>query len=193
KVDTLISFLDIQKLIEYNFRDADITLQLTTFGNELTMKLIVLFSRISRLGIEELTRSEISTWVKNLYYWEHRKRNWLIPLKENILARTSSVKTSALIKGKGYKGAVVIDPPAGIFFYITVLDFASLYPSIIRTWNLSYETVDLNQCNKTVEVKDETGEVLHTVCMDRPGITAVITGLLRDFRVKVYKKKSKSQ
>ncbi|TRM96961.1 DNA polymerase I, partial [Sulfolobus sp. E1] len=145
------------------------------------------------LGIEELTRSEISTWVKNLYYWEHRKRNWLIPLKENILARTSSVKTSALIKGKGYKGAVVIDPPAGIFFYITVLDFASLYPSIIRTWNLSYETVDLNQCNKTVEVKDETGEVLHTVCMDRPGITAVITGLLRDFRVKVYKKKSKSQ
>ncbi len=193
KVDTLISFLDIQKLIEYNFRDADITLQLTTFGNELTMKLIVLFSRISRLGIEELTRTEISTWVKNLYYWEHRKRNWLIPLKENILARTSSVKTSALIKGKGYKGAVVIDPPAGIFFYITVLDFASLYPSIIRTWNLSYETVDLDECNKKIEVKDETGEVLHTVCMDRPGITAVITGLLRDFRVKVYKKKSKSQ
>ncbi|WP_338600656.1 DNA-directed DNA polymerase I [Sulfolobus tengchongensis] len=192
KVDTLISFLDIGKLIEYNFRDAEITLQLTTFNNELTMKLIILFSRISRLGLEELTRTEISTWVKNLYYWEHRKRNWLIPLKEEILARSSNIKTSALIKGKGYKGAVVIDPPAGIFFNITVLDFASLYPSIIRTWNLSYETVDIQECKKTYEVKDETGQVLHVVCMDRPGITAVITGLLRDFRVKIYKKKAKS-
>lgn len=192
KIDTLISFLDIEKLIEYNFRDAEITLQLTTFGNELTMKLIILFSRISRLGIEELTRTEISTWIKNLYYWEHRKRNWLIPLKEEILARASKIKTSALIKGKGYKGAVVIDPPAGIFFNIVVLDFASLYPSIIRTWNLSYETVDIENCKKRFEVKDETGETLHSVCMDRPGITAVITGLLRDFRVKVYKKKSKS-
>ncbi|BDB97404.1 DNA-directed DNA polymerase I [Saccharolobus caldissimus] len=192
KIDTLISFLDIEKLIEYNFRDAEITLQLTTFGNELTMKLIILFSRISRLGIEELTRTEISTWIKNLYYWEHRKRNWLIPLKEEILARASKIKTAALIKGKGYKGAVVIDPPAGIFFNIVVLDFASLYPSIIRTWNLSYETVDIENCKKRFEVKDETGETLHTVCMDRPGITAVITGLLRDFRVKIYKKKSKS-
>jgi len=192
KIDTLISFLDIEKLVEYNFRDAEITLQLTTFGNELTMKLIILFSRISRLGIEELTRTEISTWIKNLYYWEHRKRNWLIPLKEEILARASKIKTAALIKGKGYKGAVVIDPPAGIFFNIVVLDFASLYPSIIRTWNLSYETVDIENCKKRFEVKDETGETLHTVCMDRPGITAVITGLLRDFRVKIYKKKSKS-
>ncbi|QGA54692.1 DNA-directed DNA polymerase I [Sulfolobus sp. E5-1-F] len=192
KVDTLISFLDIEKLIEYNFRDAEITLQLTTFNNDLTMKLIILFSRISRLGIEELTRTEISTWVKNLYYWEHRKRNWLIPLKEEILAKSSNIRTSALIKGKGYKGAVVIDPPAGIFFNITVLDFASLYPSIIRTWNLSYETVDIQQCKKPYEVKDETGEVLHIVCMDRPGITAVITGLLRDFRVKIYKKKAKN-
>ncbi|QXJ29959.1 Archaeal DNA polymerase I [Saccharolobus shibatae B12] len=192
KVDTLISFLDIEKLIEYNFRDAEITLQLTTFNNDLTMKLIILFSRISRLGIEELTRTEISTWVKNLYYWEHRKRNWLIPLKEEILAKSSNIRTSALIKGKGYKGAVVIDPPAGIFFNITVLDFASLYPSIIRIWNLSYETVDIQQCKKPYEVKDETGEVLHIVCMDRPGITAVITGLLRDFRVKIYKKKAKN-
>ncbi|MEM3209001.1 MAG: DNA-directed DNA polymerase I [Saccharolobus sp.] len=192
KLDTFISFLDIDKLVEYNFKDAEITLQLTTFNNELTMKLLILFSRISRLGIEELSRTEISTWVKNLYYWEHRKRNWLIPLKEEILSRTSNIKTSALIKGKGYKGAVVIDPPAGIFFNITVLDFASLYPSIIRTWNLSYETVDIGECNKKYDVKDETGEVIHTVCMDRPGITAVITGLLRDFRVKVYKKKSKS-
>ncbi|QKQ99503.1 DNA-directed DNA polymerase I [Metallosphaera tengchongensis] len=193
KLESSISDLSASKLIEYNFRDSEITLKLTTFNNELVWKLIVLFSRISKLGIEELTRTEISAWVKNLYYWEHRKRNWLIPLKEEILERSSNLKTSAVIKGKGYKGAVVIDPPVGVFFNVVVLDFASLYPSIIRNWNLSYETVDVKDCKKFEDIKDESGQVLHKVCMDRPGITAVVTGLLRDFRVKIYKKKAKQK
>lgn len=192
KVETLISFLDLDKLIEYNARDAEMTLKLTTYNNSLVWKLIILLARISKMGIEELTRTEVSTWIKNLYYWEHRRRNWLIPLKEEILSRSNEVKTAAVIKGKRYKGAVVIDPPAGIFFDVVVLDFASLYPSIIRNWNISYETVDVEECRKVEDVKDETGAVLHTICMDKPGITAVITGLLRDFRVKVYKKKAKS-
>ncbi|BBG23976.1 DNA-directed DNA polymerase I [Sulfuracidifex tepidarius] len=191
KLDKSISALDVRKLIEYNYRDSEITLKLTTFNNNITMKLIILLARMSRMGIEELTRTEVSTWIKNLYYWEHRRRNWLIPLKEDIKERSSAIKTASVIKGKGYKGAVVIDPPAGVFFNVVVLDFASLYPSIIRTWNISYETVDLNQCRNIKEVKDETGNVLHTICFDRPGITAVITGLLRDFRVKIYKKKAK--
>lgn len=152
---------------------------------------MVLLARISKLGLEELTRTEVSTWIKNLYYWEHRKRNWLIPLKEEILVRSNQVKTAAVIKGKKYKGAVVIDPPAGVYFNVVVLDFASLYPSIIKNWNISYETIDIDECTKKVWVEDETGEKLHYVCMDKPGITAVITGLIRDFRVKVYKKKAK--
>ncbi|EZQ06988.1 DNA polymerase I [Candidatus Acidianus copahuensis] len=191
KVDSTISDLDVSKLIQYNFRDSEITLKLTTFNNDLTWKLIILFARISKLGIEEMTRTEISAWVKNLYYWEHRRRNWLIPLKEDISQRSSALKTAAIIKGKGYKGAVVIDPPVGLFFNVTVLDFASLYPSIIRNWNLSYETVDIKECKKFANINDETGEKLHQVCMEKPGITAVITGLLRDFRVKIYKKKAK--
>ncbi|QIW24305.1 DNA-directed DNA polymerase I [Sulfolobus sp. S-194] len=193
KLDTLISFLDLDKLIEYNSRDAEITLKLTTFNNNLVWKLIILLARISKMGLEELTRTEVSTWIKNLYYWEHRRRNWLIPLKEEILTRSSQIKTAAIIKGKRYKGAVVIDPPAGVFFNVVVLDFASLYPSIIRNWNISYETVDVENCKNKEYVRDETGEVLHYICKDKPGITAVITGLLRDFRVKVYKKKAKSK
>ncbi|WP_248547118.1 DNA-directed DNA polymerase I [Metallosphaera sedula] len=191
KLDESISDLNMSKLVEYNYRDSEITLKLTTFNNELVWKLIVLFSRISKLGIEELTRTEISAWVKNLYYWEHRKRNWLIPLKEEILERSSGLKTAAIIKGKGYKGAVVIDPPVGVYFDVVVLDFASLYPSIIRNWNLSYETVDVKECNKRRDIRDESGAKIHEVCVDRPGITAVVTGLLRDFRVKIYKKKGK--
>jgi DNA polymerase I len=192
KIDTLVSFLDLRKLVEYNLHDSEITLELTTFNDNLIWKLIVLLARLSKLGVEELTRTEVSNWIKNLYYWEHRQRGWLIPLKEDILARASQVKTTAVIKGKGYKGAVVINPPQGVFFNIVVLDFASLYPSVIRNWNLSYETVDVKECKNIKEIRDETGQVLHTVCFDRQGITAEITGLLRDFRVKIYKKKAKN-
>nr|AHA34880.1 DNA polymerase B [uncultured crenarchaeote] len=192
KLDKSISDLNTSKLVEYNYRDSEITLKLTTFNNELVWKLIVLFSRISKLGIEELTRTEISAWVKNLYYWEHRKRNWLIPLKEEILERSSGLKTAAIIKGKGYKGAGGDRSPGGEFtLNVVVLDFASLYPSIIRNWNLSYETVDVKECNKKRDIRDESGAKIHEVCVDRPGITAVVTGLLRDFRVKIYKKKGK--
>nr|AHA34882.1 DNA polymerase B [uncultured crenarchaeote] len=192
KLDESISDLNASKLVEYNYRDSEITLKLTTFNNELVWKLIVLFSRISKLGIEELTRTEISTWVKNLYYWEHRKRNWLIPLKEEILERSSGLKTAAIIKGKGYKGAVGDRSTCGEFTLdVVVLDFASLYPSIIRNWNLSYETVDVKECNKKRDIRDESGAKIHEVCVDRPGITAVVTGLLRDFRVKIHKKKGK--
>ncbi|PSN95083.1 hypothetical protein B9Q09_03520, partial [Candidatus Marsarchaeota G2 archaeon ECH_B_SAG-C16] len=49
--------------------------------------------------------------------------------------------TQATIKGKKYKGAIVISPKAGVYFDVVVLDFASLYPSILKEYNLSYETV----------------------------------------------------
>ncbi|WP_126449055.1 DNA-directed DNA polymerase I [Sulfodiicoccus acidiphilus] len=192
KLDTIVSFVDLKTLILYNYRDAEITLGLTTFSDELVWKLMILLARISKLGLEELTRVEVSTWIKNLYYWEHRQRGLLIPSKEEI-ARRGKIRTSAIIKGKGYKGAIVIDPPAGVFFNVVVLDFASLYPSVIKNWNISYETVDIAECRNEREVRDENGDVLHKVCMDKVGLTALITGLLRDFRVKIYKRKSKQK
>ncbi len=189
EVEGSISDLTVSDLVSYNYRDAKITLELTTFNGELVWKLIVLLMRISKLGIEDVTRSQVSAWIRNLFYWEHRRRGYLIPLREDIKLLKGATKSAAIIKGKKYAGAVVLDPPEGVFFDVVVLDFASLYPSIIKTWNLSYETINPERCreDKLVEIP----EVGHKVCMDRPGITAQMTGLLRDFRVKIYKKKAK--
>ncbi len=47
--------------------------------------------------------------------------------------------------GKGYKGATVIDAQKGMYFGpICVCDFASLYPSIMIAFNMSYETLLVN-------------------------------------------------
>jgi len=44
-------------------------------------------------------------------------------------------------KGWSYKGAIVFEPIPGIYDYVAVLDFTAQYPSIIRTWNISFETL----------------------------------------------------
>ncbi len=192
-VEGNIGELTISRLIAYNYRDAEITLMLTTFNNELVWRLMILLSRIAKVGIEDVCRKSISKWIQNLFYWIHRKLNYLIPEPEDIWRHGKASTTQATIEGKKYAGALVIEPPKGIFFKITVLDVASLYPSIIKKYNLSYETVDSNTCKEIIDVIDETGRKIHHVCIDRPGLTAQITGLLRDFRVGIYKKKAKSK
>ena len=190
-----IGRLDLLMLVKYNLRDAELTLQLTTFSEELLWKLILLLMRISKLGLEDVTRTTVSVWIKNLFYWEHRRRGILIPRREDIRRLKGKKFTEAVIKGKKYAGAIVIDPPRGVFFNVAVLDYASLYPSIIMRWNLSYETIDPpeDMCRNVKVIVDEKGNTIHKVCFDRPGITAQIVGLLRDFRVKIYKKKAKDR
>ncbi|WP_369406398.1 DNA-directed DNA polymerase I [Aeropyrum camini] len=182
--------LSLGKLIEYNLQDARLTLELLTFSNNLVFNLIVMVMRTSKLGMEDITRSQISNWIKGLMYWEHRRRRWLIPSRREIEKLSSAgAKVGAIIKDKKYRGAIVLDPPVGVFFRVLVLDFASLYPSLIKQWNLSYETVNNPNCKDTIEVP----EVGHRVCRDFKGISNEIVGMLRDFRVRLYKKKSKDK
>ncbi len=190
-VDGNISDLPLNELVRYNLRDADLTLRLTTFNNELVWTLIVLLMRISKLPLEDVTRSQVSAWIKSLFYWEHRRRGLLIPDRDEIIQLKGGAKSGAIVKGKKYQGALVIDPPSGIYFDVVVLDFASLYPTIIKNWNLSYETVNPLYCPGEEYVK--VPDVGHTVCKSIQGLTSQIVGLLRDYRVKIYKRKAKDK
>ncbi|MEM2024776.1 MAG: DNA-directed DNA polymerase I [Desulfurococcaceae archaeon] len=187
-----VSDISTALLVAYNLRDAEITLKLTTFSDELVWKLMVLMARISKTSIEEICRRQISSWIQNLFFWEHRRLGYLIPNREDIAKHVRST-TKAVIEGKKYAGALVIEPPQGVFFNVVVLDIASLYPSVIKNYNLSYETVDMSWCNKKLDIADETGNRIHSVCVDSPGLSAAITGILRDFRVEIYKRRSKDK
>ena len=195
RLEGSVSDLELARLATYNAKDAELTMKLTTFKDDLVWKLIVLIMRLAKMGLEDVTRRKVSSWVKNLMYWEHRRRGYLIPNEEELLRIKGSVKTAAKIGGKRYAGAIVIDPIPGVYFSVYVLDFASLYPSIIKVWNLSYETIDPppGWCSgELAEIRDEKGNVLHRVCLSRQGITSEIVGMLRDFRVRIYKRMAKS-
>ncbi len=193
-VEGNIGELEYGKLIAYNYRDSELTLQLTLFNDELVWKLMILLARIAKTSIEDICRKTISKWIQNLFYWEHRRRGYLIPEPEDIKkVKGGMSKTEATIQGRKYAGALVLEPPVGIFFNVVVMDIASLYPSIIKKYNLSYETVNVEECKNVVYATDETGAKVHSICFDKPGLISQIIGLLRDFRVGIYKKKSKDK
>ena len=185
-----LSELTYMELAEYCLRDAEITYELTSFDDDLVMKLILVLSRISRMPMEDVSRQGVSRWIRSFLYHEHRKRNMLIPNTEDILAMKGKTATKAIIKGKKYKGAIVVEPVPGVHFNVAVLDFASLYPSIIKVWNLGYQTV---LCPHP-ECRDNLiPDTPHWVCRKRRALESLIIGALRDLRVKWYKPKSKDK
>src|SRR6267378_2417447 len=96
--------------------------------------------------------------------------------------------TTAIIRGKKYKGGMVVDPVPGVHFNVAVMDFASLYPSIMKHWNLGYETI---RCKHSEDKTNLVPDTDHWVCKQRHAIESLLIGSLRDIRVKWYKPKSK--
>ena len=105
------------------------------------MNLLIVISRIARMPIDDISRMGVSQWIRSLLYYEHRQNGILIPRRQELDNRSSNVVNEAIIKDKKFRGGLVVEPVEGIHFDVTVMDFASLYPSIIKVKNLSYETV----------------------------------------------------
>jgi DNA polymerase I len=179
EIEGIIAQLPFWTLVYYNWKDGFLTLELTRFKDNTTMQLIVLLMRICRLPMNEIIRTWVSAWVKNLLIWEHRRRNCVVP-NQNEVAK--GVPTEA-----GLKGAFVLDPVPGVYFDVVVMDFSSLYPSIIKEYNLSYETLDPEGECETAPVPDTH----YRVCTDRVGIMALVTGTIRDLRILYFKPRAK--
>jgi len=71
-----------------------------------------------------MVRRQISTWIQNIFYFEHRRKEFLIPRRSEI----SEMKRGGLLMSKAndekFQGAYVVDPVPGIHFDVAVMDFA---------------------------------------------------------------------
>ena len=192
KIDYGLEFdqLTLYQTANYCYNDALLTYELTSFNSNLLMDLLVVISRIARMPIDDIARMGVSQWIRSLIYYEHRKRNCLIPKREELERRSEGVLSDAVIKDKKYRGGLVIEPKEGIHFDVVVMDFASLYPSIIKVRNISYETV---RCIHEECKKNTIPQTNHWSCSKRNGLTAMIIGSLRDLRVNYYKSLSKKE
>jgi DNA polymerase I len=185
-----IGELTYKELAKYCLRDSEIAFKLTSFEDELVMKLILVLARISSMPMEDVSRQGVSRWIRNFIHREHRRRNMLIPNGEEVLALKGKTATTAIIKGKKYKGAIVVEPVPGVHFNVAVMDFPSLYPSIIKVWNLGYQSILCPHQECRANLIPDTP---HWVCTKKRALESLLIGSLRDLRVQWYKPKSKDK
>ncbi|MHA2122010.1 MAG: DNA-directed DNA polymerase I [Promethearchaeota archaeon] len=185
--EELIHEMEYDILTWYNLKDSILTLELTRFNNSLVWNLIILLCRITKMPIHDMIRRQISTWIQNIFYFEHRRKGYLIPRRSEIRELKVGGRLSSKANDEKYMGAYVIPPVPGIHFDVVVMDFASLYPSIIKEYNISYETV-------LCPHKDDEDNLIkgtpYYICTHKMGIFAYVVGFFRDIRVKYFKPKS---
>jgi DNA polymerase elongation subunit (family B) len=142
-----------------------------------------MLSRIANIPVSEAYSSRhVSDWIKSIIYRYLRENGILIPNSKE-LRRGRELKHSVT-------GALTIAPKSGIYFNTVVTDFESLYPSVIDSYNLSYETVN---CEHEECKNNKISEVDHYICIKRRGFYAVLFGALKDLRIHWFKPHSKDQ
>jgi len=122
---------DREKLLKYNLNDVEIIIALERRFHLIKTQIEIAAKANVKLG----KSTSVSNVVDFLILREARKRG---------IHFRSKLK---LEKTEQYQGPLVLDPVPGIHSNVCIFDFKSLYPSIIRTWNISPETYTLEKEN----------------------------------------------
>jgi DNA polymerase I len=127
-------------------------------------------SRLCRIPIHTSMRASIGKCLSSLQFYYASKREVLIPWKPDIVEDFKN----------GYelfnadRGGLVLKPLPGVHEHIGELDFASLYPSIIRKYNISAETVNCSCCPTS---KHQIEELHMHVCEKEEGLVSTSLAL----------------
>jgi DNA polymerase I len=114
---------DKEALIEYNRIDVELLVKIND-----RCKIVGFFDEIRRKSRIQILDVYKTTAIIDGYLLTRLKKRVILP----------SAKKATEDK---FGGATVLEPTPGVFEYVLGLDAASLYPSIIKTFNISYETV----------------------------------------------------
>jgi len=149
---------DYDTLLLYNKRDVEILRHLDE-----KLNIIQFLDTISEIASIDIQDTLHNSRIVDAYILKYTTSKGII-LPSKDFTRKSS----------GYKGATVLEPDKGIHNQVGVFDLASLYPSIIISFNLSPETISARQRANTREG-----------CADKPvgrglGSVGLVPTLLED-------------
>ena len=140
---------EMMKFIEYARKDAELALRLV-----LEKQLLDKFFELSKLSgvLLQDTFGGQSQRIEIMLLHEFRKRNYLMPTKPS---KTKMARRLKERDKQGLQGATVLEPKKGLHAdgCTLVLDFKSLYPSLMMGYNISPDTLILDrneiECNVT--------------------------------------------
>jgi len=109
-----------ERVVEYNLKDSQLVLDI--LKKKRLIELMIKKSLITGMQLDRVRGSVAS--LDSLYIRRARNRGYVCP------------NSSFGERQERIKGAFVMNPKPGIYDYIVVFDFKSLYPSIMRTFNI---------------------------------------------------------
>lgn len=116
---------DFDKFLKYIFRDVEVLVELE--NSKRLIKMITALQELVKIPLSQIMHT--SRMVEQMIYHSTFNDNIVIP---------SYVRYSG---NGGYQGAIVLDPEDETFDNVVVLDYASLYPNTIITFNISPDTL----------------------------------------------------
>lgn len=140
---------DFESYIFYNAVDTKLVEMIDRALN--TLQTFLTLGNITRV---EANRAYSPIWMaEGAMAREFQRRGRVFPKTDN-----------AKKKREAYEGAFVVDPKTGLYEWVVSFDFASLYPSIMRQWNISPESYlrnasDISQVDLETEILCSSGAV----------------------------------
>ncbi|MFH0970585.1 MAG: DNA-directed DNA polymerase [Candidatus Diapherotrites archaeon] len=165
----------LDKLAKYNLTDAEYTQRL---GDEF-LPLLLELSRLVHLPLYDVSRSTASQLVETILMNESARLQQIFP----------QPPTDSQVQGRlqnPIEGGYVKEPVAGLHTHLAVLDFRSMYPSIMISHNISPETLDCKHpaCKKGANLSPTE----HWFCTKQKGLFTIVLERILDARIAVQKK-----
>ena len=126
---------ELDKLARYCLKDSELVYELT----KILLPDIEELTKITGQSLFDTSRMPYSQLVEWYYIKKTKQQNRVIPNQPKF----DEIKARQQIS---YEGGFVKEPEVGIHKGIAVVDFASLYPSIIATYNISIDTLNCSCC-----------------------------------------------
>lgn len=108
----------------------------TLAGNRAERNEYILLHRFNETGI--IVPDKISSWEKKEQIKAADKKK-----RSKALAENGEEEPKVEMKKEKFKGGLVFEPERGLWDrYILVMDYNSLYPSIIQEFDIDFSTID---------------------------------------------------
>jgi DNA polymerase elongation subunit (family B) len=163
-------------------------------------------SRICRMPLHTAARASIGKCLSSLQFYNATRKGVLIPWKPIIAEHFKSMNTLLIAD----RGGLIYEPEVGVHEQVAEFDFESLYPNIMRKYNISAETVNCDCCYRdysyltclNLNINDNTDVVIGSktnslltihnsdhnyTCSKRIGIIPISLRILLEKRL-LYKK-----
>ncbi len=128
---------------------------------------VIEVARISRVPLQRLSRITIGGALQSIQYYYAYKLDHLIP----PFKKSPEDFRSGMNLIHSDRGGHIIEPLIGVFDQVVELDFSSMYPSLMSTYNVSSETINCKCCKADGTGLKVPGLDFH-ICSKRTGIIA---------------------